>query len=95
MIDQDKIQQIAAEVAMATLGPNFRWVMSEPIIDSRGEEALRITIVVTPGSEDTLSGEQLVDATVRIHDDLQMQGEERQPYVKFISEDELETRVAP
>jgi hypothetical protein len=95
MMDQDKIQRIAEEVAKATLGASVRWVTSTPIIDSREDEALRITVVVTPGSEDTLSGDELVDATVRIHDALQMQGEERYPFVHFVSEDELQAHAAP
>jgi hypothetical protein len=94
MIDQDKILQIAEETAKAALGPNVRRVTSAPIIDSQGDEALRITIVVTPDSEDTLGGDQLVDAIVRIHDALQIQGEERYPFVRFIGEDELEARAA-
>jgi hypothetical protein len=90
MIDPDKIQRIAEETAKASLGAGcVSWVSSAPMIDSRGDEALRITIVLTPGSAETLSDAQLVDVTVRVHDALQMQGEERFPFLGFESEDEL------
>jgi len=95
MLDQEKINRIAEDVAKATLGDSVRWVSSTAIIDSRDQEALRITVVVTPGSEYTLSGDQRVDATVRIHDALQIQGEARYPFVRFISEAELEVRATP
>jgi hypothetical protein len=91
MIDQDKIQRIAEEAAKATLGARcVSWVSSAPMTDSRGDEALRITIVLAPGSAETLSDRQLVDVTVRVHDAPQIAGEDRYPFIGFESEDELQ-----
>jgi hypothetical protein len=91
MIDQDKIQRIAEETAKAALGARcVSWVSSAPMIDFRGDEALRVTIVLTPGSAETLSDRQLVDVTVRVHDALQIAGEDRYPFIGFESEDELQ-----
>jgi hypothetical protein len=96
MIDQDKIKRIAEKAAKVTLGTgSVSSVTSAPILDSEGHDALRITIILTPGSLDMLGGDQLVDATVEIHDTLQNQGEERFPFVRFASEDELEASAAP
>jgi hypothetical protein len=58
MIDRSKINQIAKEVAAANLsGKNIVDAVSEPITDSEGREALRITIIVKPGIVQELTGD--------------------------------------
>jgi hypothetical protein len=49
MLDENKIRQIAQEVATATLSTaNFSSILSGPAVDSEGHDALRITIVISP-----------------------------------------------
>jgi hypothetical protein len=49
MIDEENIVQIAQEVASENLSHQaVEKVLSRPIIDSEGREALRITIVIKP-----------------------------------------------
>ena len=51
MLDENKIRQIAQEVATATLSTaNFSSILSGPAVDSEGHDALRITIVIKPAA---------------------------------------------
>ena len=51
MLDEEKIRQIAQEVAIANLsGTHVISTSSTGGIDSEGREALRITIVLEPGA---------------------------------------------
>jgi len=57
MLPQAKIDEIVAEVATAYLTREIvERVMSEPTIDSEGEEAVRITIVIKPDGMEKLKG---------------------------------------
>jgi hypothetical protein len=86
-----KIDQIVAEVATATLArENVDRVMSEAAIDSQGEEALRITIVIKEGAVERLKGDPVLDTLVQIHDRLLDGGEERAPLVEYATQAELD-----
>jgi hypothetical protein len=64
--------------------------MSEPTIDSEGEEAVRITIVIKPDALGKLKGDPVFDTLVGIHTRLRAAGEERYPLVRYATEAELD-----
>jgi hypothetical protein len=69
MPDQERIRSIAREVATATLGgANVDHVVSKEIVDTEGNDALQVMVVLTPGSSDTLTGAALLDTMVKLHE---------------------------
>jgi hypothetical protein len=95
MSDERTIKSIARKVATANLGKsNVAGVLSKEIVDSEGRDALLITIVLPPGSSDSIKGPELLNTMVQIQDRLQQQGENRFPFVKYADKNELEERGA-
>jgi hypothetical protein len=91
MPDQERIRSIAREVATATLGrANVDHVISKEIVDTEGNDALQIMVVLTPGSSDTLSGAALLATMVKLHERLRQEGEARFPFVRYADKKELE-----
>src|SRR4051812_35332965 len=96
MLETEQIARIAHEVAAANLGSTIvDHVTSEPTTDSEGEDALRITIVIAPGSPNLLNGDQVLDTLVQIHDRLWGAGEERFSIIGYATTDELLERGDP
>jgi hypothetical protein len=90
MSDEKTIRSVARKAANETLGRGkIADVLSEETVDSTGSNALHITIVLTPGSSDSVKGQEFLDTTVKIHDRLQKKGENRFPFVRYADEDEL------
>jgi len=59
------------------------------LLDSEGHEALRITIVIKPGSESRIKGDATLDTLVGIQDRLRSEGEERFAIVEYATKREL------
>ncbi|MGC2778811.1 MAG: hypothetical protein WA418_24595 [Bradyrhizobium sp.] len=96
MIDRNKINQIAKEVAAAHLSSeNIVDAISEPTTDSEGRDALRITIVIKPGVVQRFAGDAVLDTLVQIQDRLREAGEERFPIIEYATEDELQESGDP
>lgn len=90
MLDADKINEIIREIAEANLGSGtVDHVLSEPAVDSQGNDALRITIVITPSAASKLVGDPLLDTLLQIQTTLSEKGEERFPIVEYATKDEL------
>jgi hypothetical protein len=91
MLDQDKIDRVAFAAASTALArAQVTRIFSEPVIDSTGHEALRITIVLKDDAAvGNVSGSDAVDALVRIQTSLQKSGEDRLPIVEYATEEEL------
>jgi RecB family exonuclease len=91
MLNEDKIREIAREVASANLASvNVTSVSSSPTIDSEGHDALRITIVLKSGSESRISGNAALGTLVGIRDRLRRAGEERLAIIEYATKEELE-----
>ena len=91
MLNERKIQKIAQEVARAKLSSaNISSVSSSTAIDSEGNEALRITIVIKPGSESRIKGDDTLDTLVGIQQRLRREGEDRFAIVEYATKEELE-----
>jgi hypothetical protein len=92
MLEPAQISNIAANVAKANLSPNVvSQAVTEPMTDSQGHDALRVTIVIRPGAADKLKGDSVLDTLVEIQDRLREAGEERFAIVEYATQDELET----
>jgi hypothetical protein len=90
MLEQEKIEEIAEQVAAANLGAaNVDHAKSEPTIDSEGQEALRVTIVIPEEAVARLSGDATLDTLVRMRDHLRDAGEERFPIIEYATQKEL------
>lgn len=91
MLDFVTINAIADRVArqQVTKGGLER-VVTQPITDSEGNEALRITFVLQPQAIETLNGDAALDLLVDLQNALQEEGEERLPIVEYATEQELE-----
>lgn len=89
MLDLKKIDRIVVAVAKRNMRGEVVRVMSEPTSDSRGEDALRVTIVIKPGAADRITGDAALDTLVGIQDALQDAGEERFAIIEYATEQEL------
>lgn len=91
MLPQAKIDEIVAEVATAYLTrETVERVMSEPTVDSQGEEALRITIVIRSDAVEKLKDDPVLDTLLEINDRLQEAGEQRFPLIRYATQAELD-----
>jgi hypothetical protein len=91
MLNAEKISEIVSEVVAANTSPSsVRRVTSEPATAFEGEEAVRITIVVTPDAVTQLEAGPVGDTVVTIMDRLRDAGEERFPILQYATEEELE-----
>jgi hypothetical protein len=96
MLDENKIRQIAQEVATATLSTaNFSSILSGPAVDSEGHDALRITIVIKPAAVAKIDGDAALDTLVQIRKRLLKAGEERFPIIEYATAKELRERGDP
>jgi hypothetical protein len=91
MLSPEQISQIVSDVVAAKTSPSsVRAVSSEPATAFEDEEAVRITIVLTPDAVTQLAAGLAGDAVVQIMDRLRDAGEERFPLLQFATEQELE-----
>jgi len=84
MLEKETINAIAKTVATANLGSqSLSSVTSAPTIDSLGRDAIQITIALTPGSSDAISGTAAVRTSAEINQKLQEAGEERFSIIRY------------
>lgn len=90
MLHDHKINEIAERVARGQVDEaGLERVLAEPITDSEGNDALRITVVLKPETAQSLSGEAALDLLVELQRALQKEGEERFATVQYATEEEL------
>lgn len=58
-------------------------IRTEPAFDTEGKEALRITLVVTDEAAQSLTGKQLANLLMDVHDGLLREGDERFPLISY------------
>jgi hypothetical protein len=96
MLEQTRIREIAKDVAAANLPSSVvRDILVEPGIGSRGDEILRITMVIVPDGVSRISGDASLDTLVAIQSRLRDAGEERFPIVEYATEEELQESGDP
>lgn len=90
MLELGELRQITEESVRAAFPTDtLDHAEVEPILDSRGEDALRVRIVLRPGAPDRISGESLLRLLVRLRQTFEARGEERAPIVQYATTDEL------
>jgi hypothetical protein len=91
MLDANEIAKLVTRAVEANTAPNsVRRVMTEPTATFDGEDAVRITIVLTPEAVDQLAAGDPVDVFTRIWDGLRDAGDARFPILQYATEAELE-----
>jgi len=90
MLEAVELQKLAKTIVERRL-PSIHLdeVLTEPITDSDGEAALRITLVLTPESAGAISGDEGLKLLVAIRDALFRKGEERFPIVEYATADDV------
>src|SRR5215510_6254748 len=93
MLEERDINRIVRHVASANLSGTGTLravadVHSAPTIDSQGEPALKITIVLTAGSTDSIQGKGVLKTLDQLQQRLEQEGEKRFPIVEFETEGE-------
>jgi hypothetical protein len=88
MLEERDINRIVQKVVSTTLSSGgtshpVADVQSTTTIDSQGDPALKITIVLTAGSTDSIQGKDLLKTLDQLQQRLQEAGEERFPIVEF------------
>ena len=90
ILGEKLLKNIATGVATANLGRgSVSTVNITPTTNSVGDPALRVTIVLTPASTESISGEAALNNLVQLQQELQKEGEDRFPIVEYATEDEL------
>jgi hypothetical protein len=83
-LDPRDIEQIVKRIATANLSRgSVQSVVSQPMIDSEGQEAVQITITLTSGSTASVKGDAALNTFIEIKDKLRDQGDTRFPFVEF------------
>ena len=90
MLSTSRIEQIAADAARKQVAAGgLERVLAEPATDSDGKEAVRITLVVTPKTATSLTGDQALDLLIEVQNRIQEAGDERFPIIEYATEQEL------
>lgn len=91
MLSADTISRITRDaVAKQVAVADLERVRTETTADSDGNEAVRITIVLTAHGVKSLTGDQALDLLTEVQQRLQHEGDERFPIIEYATEQELE-----
>lgn len=90
MLHDRDIAEIATRVAAGKVSEaGLERVITTPITDSEGHDALRITLVLKAQAASALTGDAALDLLVQLQQALRGKGEERLPIIEYATEDEL------
>lgn len=93
---KEAFRRLLQHAVAPAFGPaNVVRVDYEPTIDSLGEAALRISIVLARGAVDQLARGGALDALVRLQDRLREMREYRTPIIEYATEEELAQDAGP
>lgn len=88
MLDYPAIAATTVEIARRKFGAeHVLRAMVEPWSDWLGNDASRVTLVITPDTN--LSGDAVIDTSLQISDRLLQEGDERPAFVYYATADEL------
>lgn len=91
MIGQSELRKIVKGAAIATLPiSTVKDVLVEPMVDSTGEDALRVIIVLEPDAVGRISGDAAVDTLVAMQARLRDAGDDRFAYIEYATEADLQ-----
>jgi hypothetical protein len=81
-LTDEMVIEIAKDVAKAN-NVSFATVVTAPIFDSTGSEAIEIKIILTPGSSKAIMGERSARTISQVMQKLADAGEPRFPIVRY------------
>jgi len=88
----DRVAERAASTALRRVGVSR--VFSGPTLDSDGQAALNVTVVLKRGTLQEVTGADAARTMVRISQELEKSGEERLAIIWFATEEELESELS-
>jgi hypothetical protein len=92
MISMSEISTFAHETAINRIHKqNLERIITETTTDSDGNEAVRITIVITPGAIKNITGDQALDIIADIQSRFQDKNDSRFPIIEYATEKEIES----
>lgn len=84
MLEDRQIQALMKEVAAGVMpATQLLDVRTEPALDADGKDALRITVVISDDAARSLTGAQLANLLLDVHDGLLREGDERFPLISY------------
>ena len=87
---KEAFDKLIQHALTAKLGDNnVVRVESEPTTDSRGRDALKVTVVIAPGATERLKNGATLDALVSLQERLREMREDRLPIIEYATEAEL------
>jgi hypothetical protein len=90
MLNAPELQKLARSIVGKRMpSVNLDDVVTEDMTSSEGEAALRITLVLTPETVDTITGEDALKLLVDINDGLRREGDERFAIVEYATADDV------
>lgn len=90
MLSSKEIDEIATAAAQANLTPQIaQRAFSVPTVDSEGQDALLLTIIIAPEAVDHIAGKALLQNLIDTQRRLQTAGEERHAILSYATEQEL------
>jgi len=90
MLDVRQIGEIAKDIAANYLVEDgLERVVADTAVDSSGNDALRITMVLSEAAAKAIDGEHAVDLLVALKAKLGERGESRFPIIEYATEAEL------
>lgn len=94
MLNEKELQNLAKHAADKRL-PEFHVsrVLTEPTVDSEGNEALRVVFVLAPDAVDAIDAENALQLLVDLHNELMRKGDDRFPIIEYATEADLEESV--
>lgn len=96
MLSIRKVSDLAHKVAADRLGSGqVEEVRAAPFLDSRGNDALKIVVIVAPGAVEDASGDTLLDILVDVQKRLHRQGDDRFAIVEYATRAEMTESVDP
>ena len=88
---REAFDRLVRRALIAELGDdNVIRVDWKPAVDSRGQEAIKFTIVIPQGATQKLSDRAVLDALVSLQERLSEMREERTPIIEYATEAELQ-----
>lgn len=90
MLDFRAIEAIADRIAKNQVSEHeLKRVLARSIVDSEGNDALRVTVVLTPKAVEELSGDAALELLSELQRALEQAGEERLTIVEYATESEM------
>ena len=91
MLDDPRLQKLFSQVIGGKVSARhlveFR---TEPSVDAAGQDALRVTLVLTELGARELTGDQVSSLLIELHDSLVREGDERFPVLHFATVADLQ-----